>query len=184
MRIKFLSTNAEQEVPNWYGKAEIAAGRAEEVKKPTIGQLQPVWSVEVAHGFVRIVMKLGTMGAGAPGGAATPRIVQTYSGDPDLIHDRKDSNGRKFCSAFGRPVPDEILKEYRKAWKNPQARKPEGPKVTDDYNKVMAADLARRQTRPFVPVSETEALDAHEAVGKDKGIMVPPPGRAPYEIGD
>jgi len=182
MRIKFLNNGAEQHVSNEVGRGFVTAGLAEEIKPPTIAQLQPVWSVEVAHGFVRIVMKLGTMGAGAPGGAATPRIVQTYDRDPDQIHDRRYADGRKFSSSFGRPVPDLIIKEYRKAWKNPQARKPEGPKVEDLHNKEMAADLARRNSMPFASVSETEALDAQEAKGRDKGIMVPRSGRAPYDL--
>lgn len=172
MRIKFLSTGAEQDVPNWYGKAEIAAGRAEEVKRAA-PVWTPNWSVErdAANGYVFVRMTMGAMGEGAPGGAGTPRVVQTYAGDPDLIHDRRDSTGRAYCSSFGRPVPDEILKEYRKAWKNPDARRPTGPKTTDDWNKDMAEKLAHKNSLPLPAVSESEALEAHAAQQREKNFV-------------
>jgi hypothetical protein len=44
---------------------------------------------------------------------------------PDAVHDRTNHNGDKFCSAFGVPVPKEILDQYRRAWKsNSDARAP------------------------------------------------------------
>lgn len=166
MRIKFLNNGVEKDVQNAVGQGFIDAGLAEKVQKAA-PVWQPVWSIEreASNGFVFIKMKLGVMGEGAPGGAATPRVVQTYSGDPDKIHDRKDSTGRNYSSAFGRPVPDEILKEYKKAWKNPGARKQAGPTTrpeerVNDYNVEMAKDLARMNAKPLPAISESEAIEA------------------------
>src|SRR5260370_42547220 len=114
MVIKFLSNGAEQHVSHEVGRGFIAAGLAQEIKPPAPAPLTPVWSVRRdMSGFVLIEMKLGTMGAGSSSPTA-PRFVATYQGEPDKIHDRKNSAG-PYSSAFGRPVPKEIVDEYRRA---------------------------------------------------------------------
>lgn len=178
MHIKFLNNGAESHVSNEVGRGFITAGLAEEVKKAA-PVWQPVWSIErdMSNGFVFVRMKLGVLGEGAAGGAGTARVVQTYAGDPDLIHDRRDSTGRVYSSAFGRPVPDEILKEYKRAWKNPDWRKPESTYEnamrTDDTNSEQAKDLARMKAKPLPAISETDAVEAHAAVERERTAVEP-----------
>lgn len=44
---------------------------------------------------------------------------------PEFVHDKKYHTGERFCSAFGCPVPPEILESYKKQWKaNEQLRAP------------------------------------------------------------
>ncbi len=158
MLVRFLSNNVEHHCSNEVGRALIAEGRAVEVKPPAPAPPTPVWSVRRdVNGFVFIEMKLGVMGPGATSPTA-PRFVATYQGDPDRIHDRKNSAG-PYSSAFGRPVPKEIVQEYKRARKNPDAVRPEN-KVTDDYNRDMADKLAVKNREAFKPkVSENDALE-------------------------
>ena len=176
MLIKFLSNSVEQHVENSVGRALIAGSLAVEVKPPAPAPPTPVWSVRRdTSGFVFIEMKLGTMGPGATSPTA-PRFVATYQGDPDKIHDRKNSAGR-YSSAFGRPVPKEIVEEYKRARRNPDVVRPDHSKITDDYNKDHAETLAAMNRQAFKPVvAEHEALDAqaNKEANKNLPVLVTP----------
>jgi hypothetical protein len=196
MLIRFLSNGAEQQVSNEVGRGFITAGLAEEVQKVPAPKLEPSWSViRDESGYAAIKMELGTMGPGVlvrrhgdePQGhrlplisklQPTPQTVAYYHGDPDKIHDRMDWRKQVYCSCFGRPVPKEIVEQYRKARKNPKACAPAMPlKLRNrNDNAEMAQEMDRRNApekllRPVI--TEHEALAAEEA--KSATLVVVPP---------
>ncbi len=174
MLIKFLSNGVQQHVENSVGRAMIAGSLAVEVKPPAPVPPTPVWSVRRdPSGYVLIEMKLGCMGAGSPS-PNSPRFVATFKGDPDKIHDRKDHTGKLYSSAFGRPVPLQIVNEYRWARQNPDAVRPVSS-VTDDYNKDHAEKLARLNQQAYKPViSEHDALEAQDGHNREVAMGATP----------
>jgi hypothetical protein len=181
--IKFTNGN-EQHVSGEVGRGFITAGLATEVKK-VIEPVVPEWSVILDEsGFVAIKMELGSIGPGAiaahtkgrtpvRGTKPTPQTVAFYQGDPDSIHDRRrwtpqGQTGELYCSAFGRPVPEDIVKQYRKARKNPKACAPAMPLKSIHHigNDSMKSEMAFRNDpqKLFRPVVlEHEALAAEES---------------------
>jgi hypothetical protein len=192
MHIKFLSNGMEQHVSGEVGRGFITAGLAEEVKKVAV-PIVPLWSVILDEsGYVAVKMELGTLGPGAlvtsaasssvdrkliSATVSTPRTVAFYHGDPDSIHDRKDWRGQVYCSAFGRPVPKEIIDQYRKARKNPKACAPAIPLrlIHHTGNDTHRAEMEFRNQpeklfKPVVP--EHEALAVEEESNQIPPIVI------------
>ncbi len=167
MLVRFLSNNVEHHCNNEVGRALIAEGRAVEVKKPAPPPPEPVWTVCLdPSGYVAIKLELGKLGPSPENPQGTsPKSVQWYQGDPKTIHNRKYADGTPYSSAFGRPVPKEVVDEYRRARRDPEVCRPVDT-VTDDTNRDMAALLKSlggaipTREGPKVPVqfSEREAL--------------------------
>jgi len=197
MKVKFLSNGLEQHVSGEVGRGFITAGLAEEVKPAPAPPIVPEWSViRDESGFVAIKMTLGKLGNGAlvatptillghrqpkavPGNTAgTPKYVAFYQGDPDTIHDRRrwtaqGQTGELYCSAFGRPVPEDIVNQYRKARKNPKACAPAMPLIPIHHsgNDSMKSEMEFRNApeKLFKPsVTEHEAITAEESSERAK----------------
>jgi hypothetical protein len=179
MHIKFLSNGMEQHVSGEVGRGFITAGLAEEVKKVVV-PIVPRWSViHDESGYVAIKMELGQTKNDL--GKFVAQSVAFYHGDPDSIHDRhqwapQGQTGEPYCSAFGRPVPKEIIDQYRKARKNPKACAPAIPlrPIHHTGNDTHRAEMEFRNQpeklfKPVVP--EHEALAAEEA---KEGNTIPP----------
>jgi len=187
VHIKYLNNNSEDHVDRNLGRSLIRAGLAVEIVPPPAPPPIPVWSVRRnnSSGFVLIKMELGVVGAGAYKNdvdpqtrevrrvavMTTPKLEAFFDGDPAFIHDRKFPDGKPYSSVFGRAVPEEIVKEYKRARRNPDACRPVST-VTDDYNKDHAATLAKMNQTAFEPViSEHESLAAAQA-GKSLPVLL------------
>jgi hypothetical protein len=106
MKLRFKATGEESHCENAQARAFIAAGLAEEVK-PVAQQadLTPDWSVIEYPGENRtfLAIQLKILGR-----------TEYYSGEPDRAHDRINRvTGERFCSSFGRAIPQEVLERYR-----------------------------------------------------------------------
>jgi hypothetical protein len=188
MLIRFKATGEESHVDNAAGRAFIASGLAEEVKKSPTPPPKPEWSIIYDEsGYVAIKMEMGAIGPGAIAGydkngrampllGKTSAMVSFYLGDPDLIHNRRDHTNRLYCSAFGREVPEDVIRQYRAA----RRRKPNScaPGICIPVNQsntqhaLEMADARKRETIP-VHVSEAEATSAQNQVPKLEPIYIP-----------
>lgn len=192
MKVKFLSNGLEQHVSGEVGRGFITAGLATEVKAVPVPPAVPQWSVIVDEsGFVAIKMELGSIGSAkgsAPvhGMKPAPQTVAFYQGDPDSIHDRRrwtpqGQTGELYCSAFGRPVPEDIVKQYRKARKNPKAVAPAMPlkPIHHNGNDSMKSEMAFRNTpeklfKPAVPEHEAIAAEESSEGAKIQPLVIDP----------
>ena len=180
MLIKFLSNGVQQHVENSVGRALIAGSLAVEVKPPAPAPPIPVWDVVLDQsGFVCIKLTLGRLGKSPENPQGTsPKSVQFYQGDPAKIHDRKYPDGGVYSSAFGRPVPDDVLRAYIAARRNPDVCLPV-PRTDDGYNKEHARDKAQADQRTKLRacaalIPEAQALAAQANPATDL-IVIPDP---------
>jgi hypothetical protein len=153
MKIRILASGEVRHIDNSTGSALISAGLAELISKsdsplPQPGDYkppQPKWSIVVVspetitltgrpQKFLAIRRDVIRPLASQQPTSQVGAVSYTLGGfadssfcslPPDLVHDKRYHDGRPFCSCFGCPVPDEILKEYKKQWKsNPDLRFP------------------------------------------------------------
>lgn len=195
MLIRYLNNRVEQHVENQLGRSLITAGIAEQVSKEFVLP-EPAWSVVYdPAGYVAIKMELGTLQPNSAGGRPQVMTVAFFNGDPKYIHNRRDHLGNEFCSAFGRSVPSEIIKEYKKARKTarPERITPPAQVPDNEYNRDQAATLnhlnqVQRQRAENLPKSEREALIAEgfdpdgQGIGRttvDGVVLVIPSGNGP-----
>jgi hypothetical protein len=134
MLVRFKVTGEECHVENAAGRAYIAQGLAEKLIIEPTPPPAPEWSVTEflnpqSH-ETWLVIQLKILGQ-----------FRQYCGHPDKIHNRQDHTGRLYCSSFGCPVPDEILREYKRRWQDsPALRAPELHQATDETNKRAARE--------------------------------------------
>jgi hypothetical protein len=130
---------------------------------------QPIWSIEIVKQIVPqdggalqefFYLAIQRVLNWGPNKVQVDRCFRP----PDFVNDRQYHDGRQFCSSFGCHVPDEILKDYKRQWKDrPELRAPfEGqpkPRLNEKSDKanietavghataagvVQGADLMRR----------------------------------------
>jgi hypothetical protein len=192
MKIRILASGEIRHIDNSTGSALISAGLAELISKsdspaPQPGDYkppQPKWSVIVVtlettitlagrqQKFLAIRREVSRPLAGQRRNSQPGVVSYTLGGftdsswcslPPDFVHDKKYANGEVFCSAFGCPVPPEILAEYKRQWKaNPDLRAPyEGrpvPNRPDDPKADKAAIETRVENAAVAGVVEGQAL--------------------------
>ena len=155
MKIRILASGEVRHIDNSTGGALISAGLAELISKsdnplPGPGDYRPPqveWSVVVMSPETEINLAgrqlkwlairrdvkrpLVSQQAGKDGKPGNYQVGGGFTDSsfcslpPDFVHNKRYANGGAFCSAFGCPVPDEILKEYKRQWKaNPDLRFP------------------------------------------------------------
>ncbi len=194
VKIKYHNNGAESHVRPELGRELIRAGLAVEIPNKSLAEslreqhrpMTPEWSViRDEGGYVAIKMEMGTTsGHNIVGGhldprqksvvtKSTPSRVGYFSGDPKKIHDRKNSAG-EFCSAFGLPVPQEIIDQYARLWAKESNRAPQMPyslsaMAISDANKEHAERLAKKNADDKVvaaarpDVQEKQVVAAQEA---------------------
>jgi len=129
MRIKYVNNNSEDHVERNLGKSLIRAGLAvavgpEDAEESTsrlpkyqpAAVVEPEWEVTVHNGHqggktLCIRMTL-------------PNLVLDYFGPPDAANSRREwDGGCRWLNGFGRAVPEEIVKLYKRQYKdNPSLR--------------------------------------------------------------
>jgi hypothetical protein len=91
--------------------------RADRPRLPKPGQAaQPrrVWSITHVEGINkedRLAICLENIWSN------NQKIISYCFWSPDLVHNRTDWKGEPFCTCFGLRVPDEIMQDYKRAWK-------------------------------------------------------------------
>lgn len=159
MLIRYLTNGVEQHVQNQLGRSLIAAGLAQEIppKGSLLDQtrarlaaqmgsapaLEPKWAVvtepyadlqDPNKHVLAIRMDLG-------------KQTSHFFGYPDQVNAKKEwDGGCRYLNGFGREVPEEIAKEYRRQWKaNKHLRAPDDvlSPPRDERNDLQASILGR-----------------------------------------
>jgi len=118
MKIRYKNNGVTDNVERNLGTSLIRAGIAEELQPlvaPLHHEIKPV---------VFSVVLIGTPAYVAIRAERDGRFLADYYGSPDAVHNKKNHDGSPYSTAFGRAVPDEILADYKKQWKNKKLRAP------------------------------------------------------------
>jgi hypothetical protein len=154
MKIRIIASGEIRHIDNSTGSALVSAGLAEALSNPDDkpGRLpkygdarpaEPLWEVSVVKGSARneLAILMTILGQ-----------THQFQGDPDTANAKVTwDGGFRYVNGLGREIPEEILRQYRKAWKsnldirpvagfNPEAQAHFSSKVNEDQ----ASDLAAR----------------------------------------
>ena len=147
MRVKFLATGVIAHERDAQARQLIKDGLAVLVGLPKPGDFRipdPKWSVgPCAGGHLAIQMDL-------------LNNLAFYFGPPSAAHNRQDGSGSRYCSAFGRPIPDAILMVYEKLWNDdPKLRATSiiFPWSEPDENKQLTEELKQRKDKYLATIT-------------------------------